>query len=335
MYGLTSSLNGKLALRQPPRERTRRKARLAISAGMPATEAILRLLMNDPLAAVNVLKRANDAYYGLRGSVGSLSHAVEIIGAESCLRELAEAQQSPMDRPAQLVLTRHASVTSQIAHRLANGYWMNDPQHGFKPGMVAGTGLFHNIGRLAFSVSLPLESDSLYGFSDSPFPISGSMSELEQLQFGINHAELGGFILHHLHFPREMQEAVRSHRCVGDEPCATYPSRLGWIVGASCLLAEAAGYGLDPQVSLGHEELDTWLNAFDGHVTFIPGDLDAILRELSESDRLFFDDDPWFDPPEQDDSTPPRSESTSTDRPAVPSGSAHTSLSSTAAVHRD
>lgn len=335
MYGLTSSLNGKLALRQPPREITSRKARLAISAGMPPSEAALRLLMHDPLAAVNVLKRANDAYYGLRGSVGSLSHAVEITGAESCLRQLASAGSNQTDRPAQLVLTRHASVAAQIAHRLANGYWMNDEQHGFKPGMVAASGLFHNIGRLAFSVSLPLESDSLYGFSDSPFPISGSMSELEQLQFGINHVELGGFILHHLHFPGEMQEAVRSHRCVGDEPCATYPSRLGWIIGASCLLAEAAGYGLDPQVSLNREELDTWLNAFDGHVTFIPGDLDAILRELSESDRLFFDDDPWFDLPNHESSIQDHPGSGSEDRQAFPSARTPKTPSPTAAQHRD
>ena len=201
MNGLTSSLNGKLALRQPPREISSRKARLALSAGMPADESVLRLLIQDPLAAINVLKRANDAYYGLRGSVGSISHAVEILGAENCLRELATARQQSMDRPAQQVLNRHASVAAQIAHRLANGYWLGSEGRGFRPGMVASSALFHNIGRLAFSISLPLESDSLYGFSESPFPISGSISELEQLQFGINHVELGGFIVHHLHFP--------------------------------------------------------------------------------------------------------------------------------------
>lgn len=301
MHGLTSSLNGKLALRQPPREITGRKARLALSTGMPAAEAAHRILINDPLAAINVLRRANDAYYGLRGSIGSLSHAIEIVGAESCLRLLTETGFSSADRPAQTSLIRHASVAAQISHRLANGHWLGDEGHGFQPGMVATTSLLHNIGRLAFSVSLPLESDSLYGFGDSPFPLAGSLSDLEQLQFGINHVELGAFILHHLHFPDEMKEAVRSHRCVGDTPEPSHPSRLAWMVGASCLLAEAAGYGLDPQVSFGQTIMDSWLAAYDGHAAFTSGDLERIRQEVSDADRLVLDDDPWFSLPDRND----------------------------------
>jgi len=294
MNGLTSSLNGKLALRQPPREQTSRKARLALATEMPAEESALRLLLNDPLATINVLKKANDAYYGLRGSVGSLTHAVEILGGEACLRELASTRHQSTDRPAQLVLTRHASVAAQIAHRMANGHWLGAEGSGFNPGMVATTALFHNIGRLAFSVSLPLESETLYGFSQSPFPITGSLAELEQLQFGINHVELGGFILHHLHFPSEMQEAVKRHRCVGDSPVLSSPSRLGWIVGASCLLAEAAGYGLDPQVSLQHNELDVWLQECEKAAAIPSDDMTAIRSELTEPGALLLDDDPTF-----------------------------------------
>lgn len=335
MYGLTSSLNGKLALRQPPREHSSRKARLALSTGMPATEAALRILLHDPLAAVNVLKRANDAYYGLRGSVGSLSHAIEIVGAETCLRELASSRSGEPDRPAQQILTRHASVAAQISHRLANGHWLTEAGHGFRPGMVATTSLLHNIGRLAFSVSLPMESDSLYGFTDTPFPIAGSLAELEQLQFGINHVELGGFILHHLHFPDEMQAAVRSHRCVGDDPATAYPSRLAWVVGASCLLAEAAGYGLDPQVSFGQAELENWMTAFDGHAAFLPGDLEQAHNELSDPSRLILDSDAWFALPEQEEPVSPTNHSKTKDRAFVPIRSDNTPTFTAAASHRD
>ncbi len=294
MNGLTSSLNGKLALRQPPREISSRKARLALAAEMPASEAALRILLNDPLAAVNVLKRANEAFYGLRGSVGSLSHAIEIVGAESCLRQLAESTRNRSDRPAQQALTRHASVAAQIAHRLANGHWLSAEGPGLTPGMVATTGLLHNIGRLAFCVSLPMESDSLYGFSDSPFPITGSISELEQLQFGINHVELGGFILHHLHLPSEMQTAVRSHRCTDSSPSTHYPTRLAWMVGASCLLAEAAGYGLSPQVSFDHTELESWSLFFDGHASLNPGEMMTVREEMTSTGTLILDDDAFF-----------------------------------------
>ena len=66
------------------------------------------------------------------------------------------------------------------------------------------------------------------------------------------------------------------------------------IVGASCLLAEAAGYGLDPQVSLQHQELEAWLSPFDGPATLVDGDIQSIREEIAEPGHLLFDDDPFF-----------------------------------------
>lgn len=252
--------------------------------------------MSDPMAAVNTLKRANDAFYGLRGSVGSLSHAVEILGAESVLRQLAQstAAADAPERPAQRALIRHAAVTAQIAHRLANDHWLHEDDGRFTPGIVATTGLLHNLGRLALSYSLPMESDSLYGFSNNPLPVHGPIQELEQLQFGIDHAELGSFMLQHLHFPSEMVEAVRSHRCGVPTTSPRHPSRLSWITGAACLLAESAGYGLSNQVSFHHADLDAAFTIYDREVSLRRGDLEEVRRELSHSpppDYLAMDDD--------------------------------------------
>ena len=292
MNGLTSSLNGKLALRQPPRAITRQRAQHALDTGSPDSESVLKLLMCDPLAAINVLKRANESYYGMRGSVGSLSHAIEILGAASVMRQLAQAPASaimcPTDSPAQQVLIRHAMATAQIGHRIANGHWLHAENVPFQPGIVATTGLLHNIGRLAFSVSLPLETDSLYGFSGTPFPISGPLTELEQLQFGLNHAEMGEFILHHLQFPEEMVEAVRTHRCASDPTAPKHPSRLSWIVGAACFLAESAGYGLYSQVSFHHPDLDAAFDAYDRGAAMRHGDLTRIRDELATNNPLVF-----------------------------------------------
>ena len=55
MNGLTSSLNGKLALRQPPRARTRQAAEYLLSAAAAGADDVLRILLSDPLAAVNIL----------------------------------------------------------------------------------------------------------------------------------------------------------------------------------------------------------------------------------------------------------------------------------------
>lgn len=285
MNGLTSSLNGKLALRQPPRARTRHAAELLLESGSPGAEDVLRILLADPLAAVNILKRANEAFYGMRGSVGSLTHAVEILGEASVLRQLiqgAEFGPSAEEGPAQRALIRHATVTAHIAHRLANGRWLDAPGSPFAPGLVATTGLLHNIGRLAFCISLPLESDSLYGFAATPFPVEGPLTELEQLQFGLDHAELGAFMLHHLQFPEEMVESIQRHRCGPPSGKPEHRSRLSWITGAACLLAEEAGYGLDAQVSFYHRDLDQTFADYDREASLQPGDLNRVRAELND-----------------------------------------------------
>lgn len=295
MNGLTSSLNGKLALRQPPRARTRSAAENLLEAGYPQAGAVLRVLMSDPLAAVNILKRANESFYGLRGSVGSLTHAVEILGPESVLRFLTSgpgASPAAVEGPAQRALIRHAKATAHISHRLANGRWLDDEGAPFEPGLVATTGLFHNIGRLAFCISLPLESDSLYGFGSSPFPIEGPLTELEQLQFGLNHAELGAFMLHHLQFPSEMVESIQLHRCGPPSDAPRHRTRLAWITGAACLLAEEAGYGLDAQVSFYHRDLEETFADYDREACLRPGDLDRIRMELRSRESLVLEDNP-------------------------------------------
>lgn len=289
MNGMTSSLNGKLALRQPPRTWTRQAAEQLLEAGSPASEDVLRILMADPLAAVGILKRANEYFYGMRGSVGSLTHAVEILGEASVLRQLTHIPASVSaseESPAQRALIRHASVTAHISHRLANGRWLDDPGSPYNPGLVATTGLLHNIGRLAFCISLPTESESLYGFGSTPFPIEGPLSELEQLQFGLDHAELGAFMLHHLQFPEEMVESIQRHRCGPPSEAPMHRSRLAWITGAACLLAEEAGYGLDAQVSFHHRDLDRTFDDYDREASLQPGELDRIRAELRDRTEL-------------------------------------------------
>jgi HD-like signal output (HDOD) protein len=311
MNGLTSSLNGKLALRQPPRFRTRLAAETLLKAGSPRAEDVLRILMTDPLAAISTLKRANESFYGMRGSVGSLTHAVEILGASSTpqlLTTIPASDDATQEGPAQRALIRHATVTAHVAHRLANGRWLDDEGSPFEPGLVATTGLLHNVGRIAFCISLPLESDSLYGFGTTPFPIDGPLTELEQLQFGLNHAELGAFMLHHLQFPEEMVESIQRHRCGPPSDPPSHRSRLAWITGAACLVAESAGYGLDAQVSFYHRDLDQTFEDYDREASLQPGDLDRVRAELHDRGPRILGDTT----PERPDRTMP------SDRTAVP-----------------
>ncbi|MDA1333344.1 MAG: HDOD domain-containing protein, partial [Bacteroidetes bacterium] len=253
MSGIFQNISGRLTLRQPPLKSVRDGAILARESGDFSLQTILELLLNDPITAVSILKRANQSFYGLRASVGSLSHAVEILGAPTCLGLMADTPGQSTNHPGLSRIIRHASIVSQVSHRLANGTWLSDGFSPF-PGLVATAGLLHSMGRIALWHSFPVESASIYGFSDTPFPFDGSKTELEQLQFGTDHVEIGEFLSRKMHFPLELIDAIRHHAIVQEEPHASGHSsspsaRLSRIVGTAVVLANESGYGLDTQVS--------------------------------------------------------------------------------------
>lgn len=290
MSGIFQNISGRLTLRQPPLTSVRNGAILARESGDFSQQTILELLLNDPITAVSVLKRANQSFYGLRASVGSLSHAVEIVGASTCLGLMADTPGPSTNHPGLSRIVRHASIVSQISHRLANGTWFSD---GFspRPGVVATAGLLHSVGRIALWHSFPMEAASIYGFSDIPFPLEGSKTELEQLQFGTDHLEMGEFVARKMHYPLELIDAIRQHAKPQDETLAPAHAknsltRLSRIVGSAVVLANEAGYGLDPQVSFMETTGMAIIHSLESDPAMASGEIDRVRQEMHQ--------DPWL-----------------------------------------
>jgi len=243
-----------MAMRQPPQQATIDALNRLEVLGTVSTDAVVRILMTDPFAALTTLKRANESFYGLRASVGSLTHAVEIIRPDSCVSYFAHADSAGRTSDAIKAVTRHAQATAILAHGLATGQelWTSDSP--VRMGMTATTGLLHSLGRLILCVSYPSETDSMYGFSSQAFPVDGTRKELEQLQFGLDHTEVGAFAIRKMHLPDEMSEAVAhmSARRIVLQSSAS--RRLALTITLASALAEQAGYGLTSQVSFLEQE---------------------------------------------------------------------------------
>ena len=81
----SKSILTKLTVRQLPLPGTALACHTMRQGGNVSVRDVVRVLATDPISALSILKRANEAYYGLQGTVSSLTHAVEILGIEHVL----------------------------------------------------------------------------------------------------------------------------------------------------------------------------------------------------------------------------------------------------------
>ena len=64
----------------PPLSSTMVEVEKVIASSRTDPDPLVDIVKRDPSTSVNVLRRANSAYYGLRHEVESVEHAVRLLG---------------------------------------------------------------------------------------------------------------------------------------------------------------------------------------------------------------------------------------------------------------
>ena len=168
-------------------------------------EGILRY---DPGLATNVLKLANSAYFGIRQKVGTLKHAVMLLGVKRFAQIAVSACISKtMDKavegyglsPGELWL--HSIAVATTAEALA------------KYNKIAGTidvftpALLHDMGKLVLEEFVKEELQQIQSLAAKGVPLDLA----ENMVLGTDHAEIGALILGKWSFPSDLVNAVRRH----------------------------------------------------------------------------------------------------------------------------
>lgn len=199
----------------------------------------------DATIATEVLRAANTAYYGIRGEVTSIRHAVTLLGAAR-IRALAATiglrryLGSAIRMPVVQRCWRHniacASTAEQIALRM-----------GGSPADAYTAGLLHDIGRLALIVAHP----EIYpAFLDTADARGARVLQLERDLLGIDHCEAGAWFTQQLMLPQVFQDTAAHHHT----PDAVGPTDMLVRVAVSCQLAEWMGYWVTPVRSLADQD---------------------------------------------------------------------------------
>ncbi len=207
-------------------------------SGEPSGFRRIRMLVSeDPALAAQVLRLANSALFGRRGTVNDLLSALAMIGLDR-LRALVLTYGvrhlfRPLARlPQARAIWRHSLATAILAADLAldqDGDMME----------CYTAGLLHDLGRLALLASAPEPYSILLEQACG----AAHCLELERELFGQPHPEAGARAMRRYGLPEPLSEAARLHHHADPlELSRTNPEAA--LVASSCRLASSAGFAV-------------------------------------------------------------------------------------------
>lgn len=207
-----------------------RAASTAAAEGPEGLAALLDAVASDPPLAATVLRAANSAAYGLRGSVGDLALAVALLGPRAIAGLLEGAAAPAAGNEALQPQRAHAQAVARLAAALAQ------ISGAVSRGEALCAGILANLGVFVLAAAAP-DKFRFLDLSQGP----EALREAEAKIFTLSSAEAGAKLLADWGCPETLQNVVRTVGLPagnGDfEPLAV-------LVAAACRMAEA-GPGAD------------------------------------------------------------------------------------------
>ncbi len=217
---------------------------LAIVEELKSPNATLKkvgqIIASDPAMTVKMLQLVNSAFFGIGRQITSPVHAVNLLGLDLIQALVLSAQVfgeldtgiAGVDPEA---LWRHSTAVGTLAKRIAKAE--GEDEQTCNDCMVAG--LLHDIGKLVLLANLPAEYTRLIELARRE---KADLFELERLEFGANHAELGGYLLGLWGLPDIIVEAVAFHHHPAAYPLPIFSPRVA-VYAADALVHEDFGNG--------------------------------------------------------------------------------------------
>jgi putative nucleotidyltransferase with HDIG domain len=231
---------------------------------------LIAVIEKDQALTGKMLRLANSAFFGQSRAVATIPRAVILLGF-STVRNLAlgvkvwDAFGSGVSKPVLEELWGHSVEVAMIAKELAARLHGGDPDEAFT------AGLLHDVGRLV--LALRFKDD--YWKAVGGVAESDVVDEREREAFGVDHAEVGGWMLEAWALPAAIVEGVRTHHEVAARPASAGPLALAdrlvaWTNLATGELSPEAGTLLEATAARGLNA-ETWT---------------AVLTDLRETGAL-------------------------------------------------
>ena len=204
----------------------------------PATNAdeLGMAIRTDQALASTVLKLVNSAFYGFPGKIGSISHAVVLLGFSTVKNIVLTASVLEIfktdggGRFNAHDFRKHSLACGVAAQCLAQAVGYEKKDECFVAGLV------HDIGKL---IMFQLAPDDFMRVVDCAEKTRSLFYDSETKLLGIDHQEIGGMLIEQWHLPPGILRAVSAHH----NPPPGGESALTAIVHCADIFARALGYG--------------------------------------------------------------------------------------------
>jgi putative nucleotidyltransferase with HDIG domain len=196
-------------------------------------DQVEQLLKQDPSLTANLLKLTNSAYFGIPSKVGSVRHAIAMLGWKrlsklvmaACVSAITDRQIPGYDLPPG-VLWQHSVAVSVTAEGLMRELKVAESDEIFT------AALLHDLGKLILGGFVEKELDEIQEVAARGIPFQ--MAEQEVL--GTDHAEIGALMLESWSFPPNLVSAVRWHHDPDSAPETSAMTDIVHVANVLCLM---------------------------------------------------------------------------------------------------
>jgi len=174
---------------------------------------LIEVIEHDQVLTAKLLRLANSAFFGQSRRVATVPRAVVLLGY-STVRNLAlgvkvwDALGRGIARGRLEELWMHAVAVAVSLKTLAARLRTGNPDEAFT------AGLLHDIGRLVLASRFQRDYWRVLGEAGE----GETVEAVESASFGVDHAEVGGWVLESWGLPPAIVEAVRLHHGSGSRP---------------------------------------------------------------------------------------------------------------------
>jgi putative nucleotidyltransferase with HDIG domain len=167
---------------------------------------LVDVIEHDQVLTAKILRLANSAFFGQSRRVSTIPRAVVLLGF-STVRNLAlgvkvwEALAGGLARQRVEELWEHSVSVAAASKLVVSSLRAGDPDEAFT------AGLLHDVGRIVLAVRHREAYWEAVGGAAESEPIEA----LERASFGVDHAEVGGWLLESWNLPPNIVEAARTH----------------------------------------------------------------------------------------------------------------------------
>lgn len=160
------------------------------------------IIEKDPELSARLLKIANSGFYGFRAKVESVSHAVVLLGWNAI--KMISVGSSLLTRmcATDRRLFNHSMRTAQVARFIAT------EANFYKVEEIAMVGLLHDFGQVVLALYYPEAQVKVRQYMTAA-RVPVHIAEREVL--GLDHGEIGGWVLEDWNMPQNVTESVTRH----------------------------------------------------------------------------------------------------------------------------